>query len=103
MRILRSPYVLVLAAAAVLMVLAIGLGAQTDDEPMTRSEMIEAGRLIYEETAGGVGCAYCHGLDGNGDGTAGVEAARVVGAEESALRGAMSGAVPLMTFITLSE
>ena len=27
----------------------------------------EAGKLIFEETAGGVGCQSCHGADGGGD------------------------------------
>lgn len=27
----------------------------------------EAGKLIFEETAGGVGCGACHGMDAKGD------------------------------------
>lgn len=30
-------------------------------------EQIAAGKLLFERTAGGVGCALCHGLDGKGD------------------------------------
>ena len=32
-------------------------------------EQIAAGKLLFERTAGGVGCALCHGLDGKGDPT----------------------------------
>jgi mono/diheme cytochrome c family protein len=39
--------------------------AQTDSE--TSQEMIAAGRLLYEQTAGGMGCAACHGNFGLGD------------------------------------
>ncbi len=28
---------------------------------------VAAGKLIFEETAGGVGCASCHGMDAQGD------------------------------------
>jgi mono/diheme cytochrome c family protein/plastocyanin len=66
-------------------------------------EALTLGKLLYEETAGGVGCAYCHGLDGLGEGTAGVEAPNVVGAQEAALRSSLAGAVPLMGFIKLTE
>jgi mono/diheme cytochrome c family protein len=61
------------------------------------------GKRIYDETAGGVGCAYCHGLDGRGQGTAGVDAPDIVGVQEAALRSSLAGAVPLMNFITLTE
>ncbi|MGI9647070.1 MAG: c-type cytochrome [Acidimicrobiia bacterium] len=30
------------------------------------SELIAAGKVLYDETASGIGCAYCHGLDGAG-------------------------------------
>ncbi len=30
-------------------------------------EQIAAGKLLFEKTAGGVGCALCHGIDGKGD------------------------------------
>jgi mono/diheme cytochrome c family protein len=29
-------------------------------------ELVAMGKVLYEETAGGIGCAYCHGLDGLG-------------------------------------
>jgi mono/diheme cytochrome c family protein len=30
-------------------------------------EQIAAGKILFEKTAGGVGCALCHGIDGKGD------------------------------------
>jgi hypothetical protein len=64
---------------------------------------LELGKDVYEITAGGVGCAYCHGLTGRGDGTAGVDAPYIAGASESTLRNSLAGAVPLMNFIALTE
>lgn len=64
--------------------------------------LLEQGKLIYDETAGGVGCAYCHGLQGRGDGTAGVGAPDIAGAHESAIRSSLAGAVPMMGFIQLA-
>ncbi len=31
------------------------------------SDLIAEGKVLFEETAGGVGCALCHGLDGRGN------------------------------------
>ncbi len=33
----------------------------------TLEEQIAAGKILYEKTASGVGCALCHGIDGKGD------------------------------------
>jgi hypothetical protein len=79
---------------------ALWIYAQSDAEVMVQ---LSEGELIFSKTAGGVGCAYCHGLDGKGEGTAGVNAPGIVGAQESAVRSSLAGAVPLMTFIKLSE
>ena len=42
---------------------------------------IAAGRLLHEETAGGVGCASCHGMTARGEGLApdirGADVARI--------------------------
>lgn len=64
---------------------------------------LTAGRRIYLETAGGVGCAYCHGVDGRGEGTAGLDAPNIVGAQMSAIRSSLAGGVPIMGFIKLNE
>ena len=33
----------------------------------SQADLIAEGKVIFEDTAGGVGCAICHGLDGKGD------------------------------------
>jgi hypothetical protein len=77
--------------------------AEAEEPIVWDLEVLTLGKLLYEETAGGVGCAYCHGLDGLGEGTAGVEAPGIVAAKEAALRSSLAGAVPLMGFIKLTE
>lgn len=64
---------------------------------------LTAGRRLFRETAGGVGCAYCHGLEGRGDGLPGIEAPNIVGAQMSAIRASLAGGVPAMGFIELNE
>jgi mono/diheme cytochrome c family protein len=59
--------------------------------------------LVFEKTAGGVGCALCHGLDGKGEGIAGLGAPDIRGKKEAQVRGALIGGVPLMSFIKLSD
>lgn len=66
------------------------------------ADLLERGKLVYEELAGDVGCAYCHGLEGRGDGTAGIGAPDIAGAQDSAIRSSLAGAVPMMGFIQLS-
>jgi len=58
------------------------------------------GRAIFEKTAGGVGCASCHGMNGAGDTTAGGPDIR--GATEERVRAALAGVV-LMSRITLTD
>jgi mono/diheme cytochrome c family protein len=110
----RAMLATLLGAALVLALLIGGLGgtqvlaqetppAEAEEAIVWDLEVLTLGKLLYEETAGGVGCAYCHGLDGRGEGTAGVEAPGVVGAQEAALRSSLAGAVPLMGFIKLTE
>lgn len=77
-------------------VLLLGVAFGQDDD-------LAAGERIYRETAGGVGCAYCHGLDGRGRGTAGVDAPDIVGAQTAAIRSSLRGGVPAMGFIELNE
>jgi mono/diheme cytochrome c family protein len=59
--------------------------------------------LVFEKTAGGVGCALCHGLDGKGGGISGLGAPDIRGAKEAKVRGAIAGGVPLMSFIKLND
>lgn len=42
------------------------VGNSGPDEP-SDEEILARGRLIFEKTAGGVGCAMCHGMDALGD------------------------------------
>jgi mono/diheme cytochrome c family protein len=59
--------------------------------------------LVFEKTAGGVGCAFCHGLDGKGGGISGLGAPDIRGKEDARVRGALIGGVPLMSFIKLND
>ncbi|NQW18271.1 MAG: hypothetical protein HQ478_12380 [Chloroflexi bacterium] len=66
--------------------------------------LLAAGKIIFEKTAGGVGCAFCHGLKGEGDGPSGLGAPPNRGKtlalfEEARLNGE-SGA---MEFINLTK
>ena len=60
----------------------------------------ERGALVYEQTAGGVGCASCHGIDGAGD--ASLSTPDIRGADEARVRSALDG-VALMGGIDLTE
>jgi len=42
------------------------LGAFADGLP-AQDDQVAAGKLLFEETAGDVGCASCHGMDAKGD------------------------------------
>lgn len=64
--------------------------------------LLAKGRLLFEKTAGGVGCAYCHGLTGDGKGTAGVGAPPNRGKTEAQVRTALTS-VTMMTFIKLTD
>lgn len=59
-----------------------------------------SGREIFEKTAGGVGCAFCHGIDGRGG--AQFNAPDIRGANEMRVRAALA-AVPVMSRITLND
>jgi mono/diheme cytochrome c family protein len=50
-------------AAALLLFLASPAPAQDG----TLDPLAAAGKVIFEVTAGGVGCAKCHGMDGRGN------------------------------------
>jgi len=59
-----------------------------------------SGRMIFEKTAGGIGCAACHGA--NGRGGAQFNAPDIRGADEARVRTALAG-VAVMSRITLNE
>lgn len=54
----------VILAAAIAAAAALAIFAQGED---AMAPDVVAGKLIYEETAGDVGCASCHGIDATGD------------------------------------
>jgi len=98
----RSTATMALATAIVGAMLVWSALAQGDATVTVSQEQLERGEKIYQETAGSVGCAYCHGVQGMGDGTAGAGAPVIAGAQLSAIRSSLAGAVPMMGFIKLS-
>jgi len=81
--------------AACLMVASLGVAQD--------GALLERGRALFEVEAGGVGCAYCHGLDGKGSGPAGMAAADIAGADAARIQSAVNGGVDVMSFIELSR
>lgn len=59
-----------------------------------------SGRQIFEKTAGGIGCAACHGIDARGGAQA--KAPDIRGADEMRVRSALAG-VTVMSRITLND
>ena len=58
------------------------------------------GRVLVEQTAGGVGCAACHGMDGKG--RAALSTPDIRGAGQDRVRAALA-AVTLMKNIMLTD
>lgn len=78
---------------SVLALLAFGAGSQAQDlDPVAA-----AGKVIFEETAGGVGCASCHGETGQG-----LEAPNIVGKDSVAIFQQLQSN-PDMQFIKLTR
>lgn len=79
-------------------------GATTTASPTTTAagqpdtEALALGREVYEVTAGGAGCAICHGSDAGG----GSGGPAVAGATKSAISAALGGGVASMSFIELT-
>ncbi|MFV2003302.1 MAG: hypothetical protein ACC619_10020 [Paracoccaceae bacterium] len=71
------------------------VGADLDEE------LLEQGRLLYEETAGDVGCATCHALDATGEAELGSPFIR--GVARAQLDAALNGGVPDMDFFDLNR
>jgi DNA-binding beta-propeller fold protein YncE/mono/diheme cytochrome c family protein len=59
-----------------------------------------SGREIFEKTAGGIGCAACHGMDARGGAQA--KAPDIRGADEMRIRAALAG-VAVMSRLTLND
>lgn len=71
-----------------------GNGAGTPDDLVAR------GKVIYEETAGGVGCALCHGFDAQGKPEVG--APPNIGVTEADIAAALQDRAQ-MTFIKMTD
>ena len=68
--------------------------------PAVAGTPLAQGSDIFERTAGGVGCAFCHGMDATGDETLGAPDIR--GASEDRVRAALVGVV-MMSEIELTD
>ena len=97
---LQAPAV---TAAPAVATAAASLPATPVPDSKATSGLLGEGKLVFEKTAGGVGCAYCHGPDGKGGGQAGQGAPDIRGRKEVQVRNALTGGVPLMSFIKLSD
>lgn len=62
------------------------------------AEALALGKMIYDVTGGGSGCASCHGFDAQGTG----DGPNIVGSSKSAISGAMGGGVLEMEDIRLT-
>lgn len=89
------PHLASLTMVASVALIPGGVSADAVDDAL-----IAAGKLVFEETAGGVGCALCHGMEAAGDPDAGAPYIR--GASSAQVQAALHGAVPVMEFLELS-
>lgn len=74
-----------------------GTTQPTDSGPS--AEVLAQGKEIFEVTAGGEGCASCHGFDAGGTG----DGPNIIGASKSAINVAMRGGVLDMDDIKLGD
>jgi mono/diheme cytochrome c family protein len=72
--------------------------ATTAPPDTVSAEVLALGKEVWEVTAGGEGCAACHGFDGLG-----ADAPNVLGASKSAIIGAIRGGTPDMEHIVLTS
>lgn len=94
------------AATAVPLATPEEASAPTTEAPQgdVDEELFALGKEVFEETGGGVGCAWCHGMDGEGDGPSGIGAPANKGATADRLDWALEGGeTDAMTFIELSS
>lgn len=73
--------------------------ASSPEASIDNNDLLAQGKVIYQETAGGVGCALCHGREARGTGTA----PDIRGVESIQIREAVKYGVPAMSFIELSQ
>lgn len=70
------------------------------EPPDPQQALFDQGKLLFEVTAGGLGCAFCHGLDGRGKAEFATPPNR--GATEELIWDALQTR-PQMSFITLTD
>lgn len=72
--------------------------APTTTPDLGEDAQLALGKEIFEVTAGGVGCAECHAIDGLGT----PDGPNIIGVSKSAISGALNGGVPDMDDIKLT-
>tara|TARA_R110002051_G_scaffold281373_1_gene342986 strand:+ start:5397 stop:5954 length:558 start_codon:yes stop_codon:yes gene_type:complete len=80
------------------LLLTIGGAAFAQDHDAAQ---VDAGRQLFEENAGGTGCAACHGDAAEGNPDAG--APFIQGSSRARLNAALAGAVPAMEYFDLNR
>ena len=68
-----QPHVLIIPAAAMVFAATLNFSLRFGGDGFsgpTLNAPATAGKVLFEETAGDLGCAACHGMDARGDGTA---------------------------------
>ncbi len=74
-----------------------------DDMMGGAGDDLALGKLLFEKTAGNVGCAFCHGMNGEGDGPSGIGAPANAGATMDRFEWALDGGeTDAMTFLKLT-
>ena len=70
----------------------VGSGDLEFEDPTGQfdQELLAIGKEVFDVTAGGLGCAFCHGLDGKGNGPAGIGAPANRGMDKSKFDAAIS-------------
>lgn len=71
--------------------------------PAPADDKLARGQLIFQKTAGGVGCAFCHNMDAKGNGPAQVNAPDIRAKTEADIRAAVAGGVPMMAMVKLTD
>ncbi len=89
-RVIPGAVVAAVAAAVASVVFASGATGADLDDPL-----VAEGKLLYDETAGDIGCATCHGETGTGDPDAG--GVYIQGVSAAVMYSAMNGGVEEMS------
>jgi hypothetical protein len=76
-----------------------GGGEKTSDSVPGDVDLLVLGEELFQRTAGGVGCAACHGPDGQGTSIA----PNITGVTKSRIVRALNGGVPQMSSIELTD